>query len=663
MGKDHLGIGTLILFPKDSFEIVKNYHQKNVFHFYLYDTDIDFPLEQAFIGNNLDLIVNDTYGVLGEDVKINISAPLNYHDHFNVIGFTDFMEISTYVRETGELTAFMIFIYTNYIFYLYQDFSIFDNVKYDRHSGRTRDIRTAYYTSSYLLCDKDNYRNDYLFAMSYDEEKPSFHVFIISDIISWQKAIPLTNITEKGCLVKNKTDNVNYFKDQNVFVINTYKKTWTGSKDVFFYYKIVNGSELECVSMLETNFNDYTFAKVILVQPKLYYRVHKKYRFVEVYRLDLSHDIHNVEYLLEIEKGRAYWSGYTCSAYTVMEVEINSVKEFHVFDNQDVLMPQYKMTLPGTYRFESLVKGNTKLYACIDATKIVIPMAEKGLGNNTKEFKKTYIFVYDLSKSVHTALLQKYEIGVTKKLYSMKLVTFQGEKVLYVSKDQVILTLRVYDSFVFHCDDKYIPYFLEHDKVSFSVILNNHGYNISQDITLIGIKSGLVLNKTIPEIKLHVTSEMKYMDINVDDYFTGYRKFITVEYPRLASGLDGNFEPDPTNKWTVRDTNLVRPKDTMIVNERYVIASMQNENHVMKELIYLGNKTYLYIDCGEFLYLKIDQDVANLVNRYYHHIEPEIRASDIQYLPDYHIVGTSPNSQGTVIILTTIDQSDDIVYM
>ena len=665
MDNDHLGKGTLILFKNKGVNtIVKNYYLKSIFHFNLYDVNINFPSEDVFIGSNLDLIVKDTYDVIREDVKINILAPLSYRDESKILsGVAISMEISTYVKENGELRAFLILVYQKSLFYFYQDFSVFGNENSIRRDSKTSDVRAGNYTSSYLFTDKANYRNDYLFAMSYDEGKPSFHVFIVSDIISWIKVIPLRNITDDGCYVKFRSDNVNYFKEQDVFVINTFQKTWTEHKNIFYYYKIVNGSDLVWFDILDTNYQDFTFFETILVQPKLYYRVHQKSKRVEVYNLDKKHVIHHVEYLIKIEDDKSYLSGHTCSEYTVIEALFEGITEFHVFDNQDVLIPRFKMTLPGTEKFESLVQGNSTRYAWVDETKILIPMSEKVL-NDASYFKKTYIFVYDLSKSIHTSLVQKYEIGKTRHFYFMKLVTFQGEKILYIIKDNIILTLRVYETFVILSDDKYIPYYLENEKASFSIMLNNtEQSDLSQDITMIGTKSGLILNSSVSEIKLHVTSEMKYLDINVDDYFTGYRKFMTIEYPRLLLGLGNEIEPNSINEWTVNNTDLVISKNTMILNKKYVIATMQNKNHVQKELIYLGNKTYLYIDCREFLYLKIDQEVANLVGRYSHGIDLKIRASAIKFLPDYHVIDASPGSLGTVIILTTVDESDDIVKL
>ena len=287
------------------------------------------------------------------------------------------MEISTYVRENGELRAFLIFVYPQSLFYFYQDFSVFGNEISNRKDGKIRDVRTGNYTSSYLFTDKRNYRNDYLFTMSYDEGKPSFHVFIVSDMISWIKVVPLKNITDDSCYVKFRSDNVNYFKEQDVFVINTFKKTWNGHRNIFYYYKIVNGSDLVCFDVLDTNYQDFTFSKTILVQPKLYYRVHHKSKFVEVYNLDKKHVIHRVEYLIKIEDDKSYLSGHTCSEYTVLEALFEGVTEFHVFDNQDVLIPRFKMTLPGTEEFESLVQGNSTHYAWVDKTKILIPMSKK----------------------------------------------------------------------------------------------------------------------------------------------------------------------------------------------------------------------------------------------------------------------------------------------
>jgi hypothetical protein len=121
-----------------------------------------------------------------------------------------------------------------------------------------------------------------------------------------------------------------------------------------------------------------------------------------------------IEYQLDIFNSTLRFnSGKWWGRYLVLETTHN---DFHLYDVEDVLFLQPRMILPGTENFQSLTNENPDFYIWMSDTRIVIPMIKK---HNPKEKGDGYLFYYDLSKPIHTWLIQKLHLGSMNKLVSI----------------------------------------------------------------------------------------------------------------------------------------------------------------------------------------------------------------------------------------------------
>lgn len=245
------------------------------------------------------------------------------------------MQLSTYVTEIGDLRMFLIFVYENYILYFYSDYSILRNSHSARSQKRTRDVRDANITTAFMFRDSERFKNEYLWAFSLMDGKPSFQVYIISEIVSWLKRVDLDCITNAGDRVDTDLKSINFISAQNSFIIRAYQKNKIGQrKDTFYYYRIVNGTEIELFDTYRTESSSFPISKIIAVNNDLYYLIHESCPEIDIYTINKEYKTHYVEYTLRLKNNTQYISGNSCGKYLVMETKIG---EFHVYDIDDIL--------------------------------------------------------------------------------------------------------------------------------------------------------------------------------------------------------------------------------------------------------------------------------------------------------------------------------------
>jgi hypothetical protein len=182
---------------------------------------------------------------------------------------------------------------------------------------------------------------------------------------------------------------------------------------------------------------------------------------------------------------------------------------------------------------------------------------------------------------------------------------------------------------------------------------------MAQNITFHGMKSGIVLKEIEPIIDIKITSNQESVVINLDNYFTGYRRFVELYYP----SSNYNSGPNITSQdYIVKDDKLAKFNDRFDGGERFEFASIQDDHHVQKSLIYLSNNTYLYIDCSDFIYLYIEGSMMTTVlKREPHNLPLNIR--ETVFLPDYQFDYSRNYTNGSVLIINSIDGCEDIIHL
>jgi hypothetical protein len=180
---------------------------------------------------------------------------------------------------------------------------------------------------------------------------------------------------------------------------------------------------------------------------------------------------------------------------------------------------------------------------------------------------------------------------LTFEINDIKIVSWTQQMVVFVQLGTTsTLRLFLYPGYILNISESYTPYFLENDRAIFTLTPSIEGtLEVTQNVTIYGVKSGIVLKKIEPLIEIKVTAEQHNITINLDDYFTGYRKFVDLYYP--------NYNPNRIiEDDLVRNDDLAKFKSRFDGGQRFEFASIQDDHHTQKSLIYLGKNTYLYID-------------------------------------------------------------------
>lgn len=246
------------------------------------------------------------------------------------------------------------------------------------------------------------------------------------------------------------------------------------------------------------------------------------------------------------------------------------------------------MTLPGMQGYKSLVKGNNDYYNCAYESKLVIPVYREVVKDGVLT-DLAYLFYYDLSKPLYTTLIQRYYIDEVVNFYSIRIVGQDEDMYIYLHMDVLVTVIKCYPNYILSVPESYTPYFLNQESATFQIgPTGGEILGASQNLTVHGVKSGMILENLVTEIKIQVTADEEYVSVNVDDYFSGYRKFVDVYYPH-------DYSDNKAGKLVTDDT-LAKFTSRMTGGQRFEFSSIQDEYHIQKKLIYLKNNTYLYVD-------------------------------------------------------------------
>lgn len=270
--------GTLMIFPEKSNLVIANPNANTDIYYKLYDYKTFFELKDLMIGPNLDLMIRPEEGF--EDFDMYLVAPL--HEIFNVtdINMTGFIEYSNYATYFSKLRNHLIFLNSDTIFTITSDIDYFDKKITGFPIRSSHQIRGANFTSTFLVEDEDG-KNDYVYAFSVINGSASFHVFIVSDIVSWIKQIKLTQIRDDGNYVLPYNNRVNFI-DGRIIIVNSHRSS--DNTNVYYMYN-VKGQNLEFMQTITGDNNVVTAVKNIKIQEEIFYILYDNYNYIRVMNL------------------------------------------------------------------------------------------------------------------------------------------------------------------------------------------------------------------------------------------------------------------------------------------------------------------------------------------------------------------------------------------
>ena len=502
-------------------------------------------------------------------------------------------------------------------------------------------IRGANFTTS-VSYQNETSRNSYIYALSVVDEVPSFHVFIISDIVSWVGEIKLHNITDNGHKVKPIADMLNYI-DNRIFYINAYEVRGGTTYNIFYFYKI-SDQGLNCFKTAETGKLFVAGTKVIKLRDSLFYVIYEYKDEFSVMNLYKNKDSFYKLYKLNTHDDVTYKSGKWCGRRLILETDHANIQ---LFDVSDVLFPRFISYLPQAKNLIPRPKGCTHTYVCISDTHIVIPFVEKGLLNTAKP--RTYLVVYDLTNPYyHTMLKYKFYLGEVEQLSSIVLTRFVGFNYLYVYADNNLYIMKGFENTMASFQLDNLPLLSSVDKVNFQLRPCNCSGAV-QNIILHSVKTGIILKAYEPTVRFIVAQDEQYYRINLDDYFEGFRHTIQVLSPNKNGELPFN---------VLVDSTLYNLTHSITNEETFEIANIRFNYEQQKALIPISNTTYLYVDWRVFLYLRIEAGAAIVISRQVHNINGYI--TRVKYFPNYTVV-PDPNSKGTVVVQYQINGQEEVI--
>jgi hypothetical protein len=652
--------GKVVVFQKDTNSVVKREFIEKDYYFSLYNSQMFFTLNAIFFGSDLKMKVDNRYQNASE-VDLVLQSPLILDD-FQILTFADIRstEISCYVSYLGYIRMFEIFVSAKTILYKSFDYSLLEDFEFNKLVDFIKlEVRGANLISSYLYTQNELITNDYLWTISVVNEKPSFHVFIVSEVISWLKEIHLPDIENDGYKVEPLKTNIHFLKNQNLFVIRGYKTSTLGYKSVsLFYFKLINGTSIEKLITLPTDNPTDQIPKYVALTEEIFYLIYNSNKTIDVFTKSTKYNTYYIEYSIEINNGTQYISGVSCGGYLVME----SIDfEFHVFNYDDILLPRKVMTLPVPKGYISAVQGRSRMYACGYGSRIIIPFYYEKTNEDNISENYTQLLYFELHYTEYTSLVQIFDTKLPLEINEIDTAPWDILLLVFVQLGtNTSLKLKLYQGYILNITDTSIPYFLQHEEAVFSITSSRgETSDMAQNITIHGMQSGIVLKEIEPIIDIKITSNQKSVVINLDDYFTGYRKFVELYYPS-SNHINGPNTTSQDNK--VTDDKLAKFNGRFDGGEAFEFASIQDDHHVQKSLIYLGNYTYLYIDCSDFIYLYIEGSMmTNVLKREPHNLPKNIR--ETKFLPDYQFDYTRNYTNGTVLVISSIDGCEDVINL
>ena len=417
---DRIGAGDIELFRDyQNSSLIINEAFDNQFYFDLYDPLSYFYLDDVFLGPDMKLNIStvsldlnyyskldDLYKKADNNQTINLDVipPLSLSDYSEINNHTTMMEVATFSTGYYKYKVHAIFVNHDTLEYQSYEIDLLGDVKID-DLAKIETFRNVEFVSIFVYRNMTYKCNSYLYALSVVDQKPVYHVFIISDVVSWIKQIPLTDIIDKGLKVQNSKDSTNYITNQGILIVQATKwKFGIIEEDSFFFYRVKN----DHITLFDTVYAKETkdfMNKFVYVENSLYYIIYSLTSYIDIYTLNSYQNKHYIEYTINPPDNAVYITGHCCGKYLVLETGHN---DFHLYKIDDILFPKKIMTLPWTEGYKSLINNDQSFYHCVGKHKIVIPMSKTNPVNST--LIDVYLFYYDLSKPLHTSLIQKLKI-------------------------------------------------------------------------------------------------------------------------------------------------------------------------------------------------------------------------------------------------------------
>jgi hypothetical protein len=298
-------LGTLLIFPEKSNLIIANPNANTDIYYKLFDYKTFFELKDLMIGPNINLSIRPEEGF--EEIEMYLVAPL--HEIFNVtnINMTGFIEYSNYATYFSKLRNHLIFLSNDTIFTITSDVDYFDKKITGFPVRASHKIRGANFTSTFLIEEEDS-KNDYVYAFSVVDGKASFHIFIVSDVVSWIKQIKLTKISEEGNYVLPYNNRVNFI-DGRIVIVNSHRSS--DNKNVFYMYNI-KGQNIEFVRTITADNSVVTAVKNIKIQEEIFYILYDNLDYIRVMNLYKNDTEFHKLYSIDNYGDNVYYKGGKC---------------------------------------------------------------------------------------------------------------------------------------------------------------------------------------------------------------------------------------------------------------------------------------------------------------------------------------------------------------
>lgn len=222
------------------------------------------------------------------------------------------MEVATYATSSNVYRMHVIFTLKNLIVDFYWDMGYYQEEMINQKTFISSVVHGVRFVSTVITEGSEKDSNSYLYALSVaNQAKPEYHIYIVSDVVSWVKKVPLLNITQDGFKVEPSKGSVTYIEEQDVFIVKAYKEEWLRATKTAFYFYKVNGTNLTIFDKVTSEETSSRAVKFVYINDFLYYIIYKGEHYVDVYSLNTKLNRHYIEYRLGIEGDSTFLTGHS----------------------------------------------------------------------------------------------------------------------------------------------------------------------------------------------------------------------------------------------------------------------------------------------------------------------------------------------------------------
>ena len=267
-------------------------------------------LDDSFIGSDLNLTMSQVYHN-DTDVILNLTliTPLlkveddelsNFQNEMpcNVDESVISMDLASYASSTNMYRMHLILSYQNYIWNTYTEVNYFTNEVIDIVQRSSSKIRKVKFQFTYMYQGNNTERNSYMYALSIVNKRPEFHIFIVSDIVSWVNKTDLWSITNQNYTMQDRSCIVAWIQEDNVIIIRGKTEDKYKREQTVYYLYSFHGSNITLFDSVNAKDTQFSVSKFIYISEFLYYIIYSDAKFVDVYKLSTLTNKHYIEYRL-----------------------------------------------------------------------------------------------------------------------------------------------------------------------------------------------------------------------------------------------------------------------------------------------------------------------------------------------------------------------------